>query len=544
MDIWVPAYTALGSKAPKEYLGYYDDERAEVYGYSDRTGECCYGVGADGDVFDVDFRSVLWVPVAKMHPICKGRKEKGSRRGLTKDDAVGLLQSVYRRRRDWERGVTETMKQYVKRWDASSGFYYYERRLTGETQWHRPVVLLGTRRRRGLDPAQCDVPEDQKHHHQVQHYLQQTHDLRADCDYYHAHDYVDDFKTPEDDYDEKADDDYLRGPYCCRLGKGKQARFAIHSAVGGAQNNEALKQPISSVDETLPLFLTNHDIDTVHWKPGDVVQCYDGLEVKRVKVDPYVLARGACARGPMDIVKVMQRHGKRLDVVYFCLMAIAKTEFSEADDGRCTREAKACILQTLKTFHRHSNVTAIAAGCLAALASLAENYACRLVIAAEDWCKLTSHAMQNLDFQTQEIIVPSEDGLGNTKRFIKAPTSQSTDVAIAGCRLFGAMANDLKMREAYAEDAITSCIAVMTDCEHDANVQTSACRTLFNVVFRCEAASIVADDANVSDLVDHAIDNFFSDHEFMAVADRTRKALLPGGWRGGFADDEALAGFS
>lgn len=41
--------------------------------------------------------------------------------------------------------VSIVMQQYVKHWDASSGFYYYENMKTGETQWHKPAILLGTR---------------------------------------------------------------------------------------------------------------------------------------------------------------------------------------------------------------------------------------------------------------------------------------------------------------------------------------------------------------------------------------------------------------
>ena len=45
----------LGNRQPPGYVGYLDEDRGEVYAYSEKTGECCYGGGADGDVFAVDY---------------------------------------------------------------------------------------------------------------------------------------------------------------------------------------------------------------------------------------------------------------------------------------------------------------------------------------------------------------------------------------------------------------------------------------------------------------------------------------------------------
>ena len=44
------------------FEGYYDAARGEAYAFCSATGECAYGVGADGDVLGVDYRSVLWLP--------------------------------------------------------------------------------------------------------------------------------------------------------------------------------------------------------------------------------------------------------------------------------------------------------------------------------------------------------------------------------------------------------------------------------------------------------------------------------------------------
>ena len=70
-------------------------------------------------------------------------------------------------------------------------------------------------------------------------------------------------------------------------------------------------------------------------------------------VEPYMLSRGAGAQGPTEVVKLMQKNLKRPTVLYFCLMSIAKMELRESEMGLATKEASACVLQTLKTLTRY-----------------------------------------------------------------------------------------------------------------------------------------------------------------------------------------------
>ncbi|KAJ8600711.1 hypothetical protein CTAYLR_003921 [Chrysophaeum taylorii] len=202
--------------------------------------------------------------------------------------------------------------------------------------------------------------------------------------------------------------------FCCA---GKQAILAINAL---PQRSASLRHK-PSVEPSLPLFLDNNEIEC-DWRPGDQVQCFDGFKVKRVTVEPYLLASGAAARGPLEVIKLMQRNAKRQDLLYFCLMAIAKFEFHENEDGRCTREAKACILQTLKIFGKHAGVPAIAAAALAALVQLAQNYAGRDVISKEEWCRLVVAALNNLTFEFQEVILRHADG--NEKVQVRTATRQ------------------------------------------------------------------------------------------------------------------------
>lgn len=313
-----------------------------------------------------------------------------------------------------------------------------------------------------------------------------------------------------------------------QLVAGKQARLAIDAL---SQESASLRHK-PSVDLSIPLFLENREILPKVWNLGDTVQCFDGRRLKRVSVEPYMLARGAAARGPLEVVKLMQRHGSNLEVVYFSLTAISKFEFRENDDGLCTREAKVCILQTLKTLNRHAAEPAIVAAAHAALVSLAENYAARAVIDKEDWSHLVVAAMHNVVFEYHEPSVRHADDDESRPEEVRIATHQSCDIAANGCRLFAAMASDPKLREVYAEDAIKSCVAVMRDCGDDATVQACACLCLYNYVYRCELASMIAEDANVLALVEAAMDRFPSDTAFMAYAARAHKALQPDGWRG------------
>ena len=72
----------------------------------------------------------------------------GTTTGLV--DAAVVVQAAHRRSLGWAKAAARVRKQFCRRYAFESGFYYYERIKGGETQWHRPAVLLGTRRRRGL----------------------------------------------------------------------------------------------------------------------------------------------------------------------------------------------------------------------------------------------------------------------------------------------------------------------------------------------------------------------------------------------------------
>ena len=49
-------------------------------------------------------------------------------------------------------------------------------------------------------------------------------------------------------------------------------------------------------------------------------------------------------------------------MLYFCLMSIAKMELRESEMGLATKEASACVLQTLKTLTRYPKNEPLACG--------------------------------------------------------------------------------------------------------------------------------------------------------------------------------------
>ena len=154
----------------------------------------------------------------------------------------------------------------------------------------------------------------------------------------------------------------LTGPYCARTGKGKGARFAINKL----PESQGLRGK-STVDPEMPLFLDNTEIESNDWRLGEWVQCFDGIEIKKIMVEPYMLARGAGARGPTEVVRLMQRNLKRPPVLYFCLQAISKFELRETEMGLASKEATACILQTLKVLTRYPRIPALVGTRLRAL---------------------------------------------------------------------------------------------------------------------------------------------------------------------------------
>ena len=425
-----PPQVELGPRCPDAYTGYFDTVRQEPYAYDEATGECVYAIAEDGAVFEADYR-LLWVRPYESSSIVAAPPERRPRTPSTQmveyeeERAALIVQAAVRRGQAWAQACEKAISLYVKKLDEETAFYCYElvegeakppdgmeiyrvsalcphipddrlrQALTvASSQWHRPAVLLGTRRRRGLVPYGRDCPDHSP-------------DILA------MYDDNSEIVSPQND-DEV--DRYawrvpmepalmLKGPFCARTGRGKTCRFAINKLPDskGLRNHH-------SVDQKVPLFLDNDEIECSEWKLGDWVQCFDGMVLKKVMVEPYMLSRGAGAQGPTEVVKLMQKNLKRPTVLYFCLMSIAKMELRESEMGLATKEASACVLQTLKTLTRYPKNEPLVAAATGALVQLAQNYATREVILKEEWQRLVVNALNNLKKESKEHLITTVDG--------------------------------------------------------------------------------------------------------------------------------------
>jgi len=445
------AACALGAAAPRGFAGFWDAVSEEFYAHCAATGEVVYGVGADGNVLAVDFRAVLWVPAnepAAPHARTWTARTRGADGDAGATDAPATvseraavrIQSRVRRALAWARCCDVVRATFWRRWDGS-GFYYYEDARTGETQWHRPAVLVGTRRRRSLAAFAGDVD---------------------DADGAAADDACGDGALVEYEHggelegasalcllEPGGEADYNAGPYHRRRGRGKEALRAI----GRLRDDSSDPYNKPSLDRARPLFVKLDEVRTNGaWKLGDTVQCLDGHVVRAAMVDPYLLVRGAAAKGPIDIIKVMQRHVKVPHVVYFGLFSLQKLELAEDADGLLTQEGRMCILQAYKMISRYSDVAAIVAAGLGVLAQCAQNYAARAEVAKEAWAAVAKSALGKLESERFETVIQHLDRV--EKRVTFRPTRHGTEIACNVCRLFAAMAGDASIRDAHAEDGV------------------------------------------------------------------------------------------
>lgn len=91
-----------------------------------------------------------------------------------------------------------------------------------------------------------------------------------------------------------------------------------------------------------------------------------------------------------------------------------------------------------------------------------------------------------------------------------------------------------------ADDGIALIMYAMRFCKDSPQVQINGCKALYNFVYRCENAHVIATEEDALELVEEALETHTSDSELILIAQRTMRALQPDGWRGG-ADEPALA---
>ena len=305
-------------------------------------------------------------------------------------------------------------------------------------------------------------------------------------------------------------------------------------------------------DKKRPIFEgAPRDVDYKKWRPGDVVQTFDGDRLRDVLVEPMMLARAAHARGPNAVVELMGKHTRNLYVQFFCLQSLAKFDIDETDEGHASVEARRMVQAILAAMEVHPNTDSVQAQAIAAMAGLAQNYANRDMINHEEWLGPTLKAMRNLKMDRYEIIERNADG--NRKVTVEEPTRQSCEVVLHGARMLQLMACDPGRRQLVAEESLNTLISAMKFCNEDATVQLYGCLALYNFVYdecaaslrfadslrippppryRCELAHVAADEEGALAVVNAAVAEFPTDCDLLKIATRTQRALEP---RGGAA---------
>ena len=125
---------------------------------------------------------------------------------------------------------------------------------------------------------------------------------------------------------------------------------------------------------------------------------------------------------------------------------------------------------------------------------------------------------------------------------VKRPTRHAAETCQWACKLFGQMACDNAMRLAVADDAIPTILQAMVFCPEDGMVQLTACKALYNCVYRCEAAHVMATEEDAMSCVEPLLDTFTADKDLLKLAERCIRSLQPDGWRGSADDPGKVVG--
>ena len=168
---------------------------------------------------------------------------------------------------------------------------------------------------------------------------------------------------------------------------------------------------------------------------------------------------------------------------------------------------------------------------LAVLSQLTSELAMRREFASEAWVAATAAAVSRTRTHTKQVILDRGAGRKETIK-VESPTRHAVDTCSWACKLFSHMAYDHVNRLAVADDGIGLVLQAMRLCAEDPTVQINACRAIYNFVYRCEAAHVLASEEDALDAVAPILTNFTSDADLLILAKRTIRALQPDGWQG------------
>lgn len=142
----------------------------------------------------------------------------------------------------------------------------------------------------------------------------------------------------------------LGGPYCRRLGVGKQVLRSIHRLPDQATQQDLVTFAAERGDR---LFVTARDIlyKEGAWSIGDEIAYFDDRQLKSTSLEPMMLLRAAVEDGPQAVVGVMESHNENPQVQVFGLMNLAKLTYTKAD-GRASEGGVAALGLTIRVMKK------------------------------------------------------------------------------------------------------------------------------------------------------------------------------------------------
>jgi len=542
----------------------YDDLKASHFVCHPYTGECIYLADDYGDVtscnrtFSHWTRPTLYFPDGGTAAECRAdashvRHAYQVRRKLldaapplqiqSPDIAAVTIQAFVRSCLSRCATVLVVKQLFEKHYDEGSFLYFFVNKKTNESQWHRPVPLNQS--------AEHDIPEYQelllpeyeeeyKGEHSGENkelqYNEHTPPARlstiasyASLESSLGYSVTSRSSSKKLTYStQKGPLKYTLGPYCKRT-KGKPGR-SVTKALG----NRKLKEAKEVVDKNgRSGYGHPRDIDLGAELYGEKVPSLDGLIIRDIEVEPYMLLRGASEHGPMAVIDLMEKYSKNRHVVLFGFLSLAKMDIVETADGVAGEECVRATKYSLKMMDEWTENAAILAAALSCMASLSDNYANRIVINEEKWMQRVVKLMKNMESETQELYIRFADGV--KKLEVTSVTRQSIDLAIFGCKMLFNMSCDEANREYVADSGSALVLYVMKFCDEDPTVQHYGCLSLYNFVYRNEPAHTILVEEDVLDVLHKVELEFAGDDNLRKACKRCIAAMEPDGWRGNLA---------
>ncbi|GMH84175.1 hypothetical protein TL16_g09839 [Triparma laevis f. inornata] len=318
---------------------------------------------------------------------------------------------------------------------------------------------------------------------------------------------------------------FLAGPYCKRT-KGKPGR-----SVTRALGNRKLKDSHEVLDKHgRRAFANPSEMDLNVELYGPKVSALDGLVIREVEAEPYMLVRACYERGAMCVMDNMEKFGENRHVVLFGVLSLGKMAIVETEDGVASPEAERAMDTIMKIVEDWSDNMAILSSSLGALASLSDNYANRIMMNEKKWMPLVVKLMKMVETETNEVYIRFSDGV--KKVTMTSVSRHSIEMSINGSKLLFNMSCDEANREYVADSGLPLVTYVMKFCSEDATVQHFGCLALYDFVYRNEPAHYQANEEGILDFLKEVLSNFGGDDNLRKACKRTIAAMEPEGWRG------------